>query len=265
MSLCAYPLHCLTETATTWVTVLIAINRYIIVCLPLKASQWCTASRVKTQLAVVLVFVVLCNIPNYVRLRVVYFTQNNGTTCEVIDKGKLSCPQFYVDPLFYDVFLHFIQFWCLPLFILTYLTIRLIKAMRANRRLQAEMQSQNSKHDNNMTFALAIVVIVFIICQAPFLILLVITYLNRSSVVVRCYMSQIHHTLLAFNSAVNFFIYIVINKQFRDVLIEHVFMRHGERQEVIDNIQDGRQVREGKCEPADDGHTTGNIHDIREG
>ena len=46
------PLHRMAETATIWVTVLIAVNRYIIVCLPLRASQWCTLSNVKVQLTV---------------------------------------------------------------------------------------------------------------------------------------------------------------------------------------------------------------------
>ena len=64
-----WPLSYMAETATIWVTVLIAVNRYIIVCLPLRASQWCTLSKVKIQLAVVLVLVILYNIPEIVRRR----------------------------------------------------------------------------------------------------------------------------------------------------------------------------------------------------
>ena len=65
MSACVYPLHSMSLTATVWVTVLNTVNRYIIVCLPLRASQWCTHLRVKVQLAVVLVFVALYNIPDF--------------------------------------------------------------------------------------------------------------------------------------------------------------------------------------------------------
>ena len=59
-----------TKTATIWVTVLVAVNRYIIVCRPLRASQWCTISKVKIQLAVVLVLAVVSNIPRLIQYQV---------------------------------------------------------------------------------------------------------------------------------------------------------------------------------------------------
>ena len=69
-----------TKTATIWVTVLVALNRYIIVCRPLIASQWCTISKVKIQLAVVLVLAVASSIPHLVLKRTKYYYWNNGTS-----------------------------------------------------------------------------------------------------------------------------------------------------------------------------------------
>ena len=40
-----YPLAKTAKMSTAWMTVLVAVNRYIFVCLPLKASEWCTLSK----------------------------------------------------------------------------------------------------------------------------------------------------------------------------------------------------------------------------
>ena len=214
-------LFCIAGTATTWVTVLIAVNRYIIVCLPLRASQWCTLSKVKIQLAVVLVLVVLYNIPEFVRSRVVHRNRNNVTYYEIQHDWYQSFPEFY---LVYDNGLNCIALLCLPLIILTLLTVRLINAMKAHRRMQAERQ--HSQPDSSMTFALVIVVIVFIICQAPWLVLGAMWPCRQTTCdVVRHYVSQIQRTLLALNSAANFIIYIVVNTRFRDVIITNVCRR----------------------------------------
>ena len=224
LRVCAYPMCSMAETATIWVTVLIAVNRYIIVCLPLRASQWCTLSKVKTQLAVVLVLVVLYNIPHIVRYRVVHSTGNNGTSYVAPVESAMvdSYPQFYY---VYDIVLHLIMLVCLPLCILTLLTIRLIKAMKAHRRMQAQMQRQYSQPDKSMTFALVIVVIVFIICRAPVLIWTVMLLLGWLSSVARCYIALMYYTLLTINSAVNFIIYILVNRRFRNVLFENICRR----------------------------------------
>ena len=137
----------------------------------------------------------------------------------VRNMGPTSFPQFYY---FYYIVLPLVVLLCLPLFILTLLTGRLIKAIKAHRRMQAEMQRQHSQPDSSMTFALVIVVIVFIICRAPLLIWSEISLLGRPSYLVRCYMSQIYPMLLAVNSAVNVVIYILINRRFRNVLLVNV-------------------------------------------
>ena len=221
---CAWPLLFMAECATIWVTVLVAVNRYIIVCLPLRASQWCTLSKVKKQLAVVLVLVVLYNIPAIVRYRVDHITRNNGTSYVASIGFRMadSYPQFYY---VYDNVLPVIVLVCLPLFILTLLTIRLIKAMKAHRRMQAVMQRQHNHPDSSMTFSLVIVVIVFIICRAPHLIWSVMSILEWSSSGGKCYLYLMYFMLLTINSSVNFVIYIIINKRFRNVLLATVCRR----------------------------------------
>ncbi len=225
------PLHRMAETATIWVTVLIAVNRYIIVCLPLRASQWCTLSKVKIQLSVVLVLVILYNIPEIYKLRIVHISQNNGTSYVARVELLWSVQFNYV----YDILLPLIVLVCLPLCILTLLTTRLLKAMKAHRRMQADMQRQHSQTDSSMTFSLVIVIIVFIICRAPLVIFSVMSLLDWLSSVVNCYTLMMYYTLHALNSAVNFIIYIVINRRFLSVLLANVCKRRSAIPEVTAN------------------------------
>ena len=224
LQLCGYPLLYMAEAATVWVTVLIAVNRCIIVCLPLRASQWCTLAKVKIQLAVVMILVVLYNIPVICKYRVVHISRNNGTSyvTRINSTMEDSYPHFYY---VYDNVLPLIGSVCLPLCILTLLTVRLIKAMKAHRRMQAEMRRQHSQPDSSMTFALVIVVIVFIICRAPVFIYYVMWLTRWWSSVAMCYLYLICGTLLALNSSVNVIIYILINRRFRNVLFANVFRR----------------------------------------
>ena len=74
------PLALTAQTATIWVTVLVAVTRYIAICLPFRASGWCTVSKAKKHLAFVLLSAVLFNIPRFIEYRVEYVTNDNGTT-----------------------------------------------------------------------------------------------------------------------------------------------------------------------------------------
>ena len=224
-----FPIILLTKTAAIWVVVLVAINRYIIVCQPLRAPQWCTVSKVKIQLAAVLIAAVLYNIPKFAERRVVYNTMDYSTSYnikrEYTSFGKIR-PFFFV----YDTIFLLIFLLVLPILTLTVLTIRLIKAMKAHRRMQLEMPSRGQHNDSNVTFALVIVVIVFIVCQVPTFFSYLLWDVLPSKAMdcggVLFYFGSIVDVFVTFNSSTNFLIYTIANKVFRDVLMEKVFCRH---------------------------------------
>ena len=225
VTVCCYPLAQTAKMSTAWITILVAVNRYIFVCLPLRASQWCTLSKVKIQLAIVLVFAVVCNIPRFFQLRVKH---NNGTSS--VDYTTIKeWGQFY---MVYDATWYFILLTGVPLFVLTLLTVRLMKAMEVHRRMKLAMNSGRQQQDSNVTFALVIVVIVFIICHVPKLALRIVIYLVPYKELklddVWHFMRDIANMFIILNSAINFFIYILANKRFRDVLTEIVCRRHAD-------------------------------------
>ena len=223
-----FPTILLTKTAAIWVIVLIAVNRYIIVCQPLKAAQWCTLSKVKIQSGVVLIAAVLYNIPKYVQYRVVYYaihTPNNGTL-EGTSIGVTMFGDVRSFYLVYDSVCLFIFLLILPILTLTVITIRLVKAMKAHRRIQLDMHDLRRQHDSNLTFALVVVVIVFIACQVPtfvwYVLYEVIPDGGNGCGGALFYPMHIVDMLGTLNSSINFIIYTIANKAFRDVLMEKV-------------------------------------------
>ena len=213
-------LHVVSQTITMWLTVLIAVNRFIIVCRPLRASEWCTNSKVKKQVAAVLVSAILYNI--------------------AIVGGTMVHLVLTRTELLYLCILDAICTLILPICILALLNIRLIQALNTHRRMQ--IQNRSIPKDNSTTFVLVIVVVVVIICQVPqvfnvFLQLSLSTFMNSCASLF--YLEHISVTLVVLNSAVNFIIYIVCNKRFRAVLIEKVFNGNAPQQEAIAHEMEG--------------------------
>ena len=223
-----FPLQLVAQTATVWVTVLIAANRYVTVCLPLRASQWCTTSKVKIQLTVVLLLSILFNIPTFAEVVVVYKASNNGTTYDVqVEETELSSDKAY--QLVYNNVLYAVFIIVLPICILALLNIRLVKALKAHRRMQTRSQTVRSHNENSMTHVLVIIVIVLIVCQLPSLFTRVLWIVTPNTAQdcgnYQFYMLPITNMLIVLNSAVNFIIYVLFNQRFRGVLFEQVCKR----------------------------------------
>ena len=252
------PLYLVARMASIWVTVLIAVNRYIIVCVPLRASQWCTLTNVKTQLVVVVVVAVMCSIPGLLGCRVVHSTKNNGTSYDTyVDYSTTLEWRAFYEP--YNVVINCILLSSVPLFILTLLTVRLIKAMKAHRRMQLEMNRVSSQQDSSVTSSFIIVVIVFIIGHTLRVVenlwwyLGVLSYhttMDEVSIEVYVFMRELSSMLVILNSGVNFAIYTLACKSFRDVLIENVCRRRTDMQVVI------AHRAEGVNDEPDDDHDT---------
>ncbi len=216
---CAFTL----QTATVWVTVLVAVNRYIAVCKPYQASRLCTVAQAKKQMGIVILFTILYNIPRFAEARLVTDIVNNQTTVrpEYTALGDAKWYWIIYGNIFYLVFL-----LILPLLILTILNVRLINALNELKRKRKEMQTARQQQDNNVTFVLIIVVLVFTVCQAPALVNQILwnalTDEARACKGFQFYFQRISNLLVTVNSAANFLIYFLFNTRFRQVLMQNV-------------------------------------------
>ena len=202
-----------------WVVVLLAVNRYIAVCFPFKALQLCTISKVKKQLAFVLLSAVVYNIPRFAENRIKYVTFDNGTTY----KADVVCSTLIKDTLYVKIYMVASLFTfvvVLPWFTLTYVNIRLIQALKMSRRKRMQMVNNCKQNDNNVTLMLVIVVVVFTICELPAQLYKVLSVVPDGDFLF--YLRPVADMFMVLNSAVNFFIYVIFNKRFRHVLARTV-------------------------------------------
>ena len=127
-------------------------------------------------------------------------------------------------------------------------TVKLIRNVKFIINIQVKVQSRSQQNDGNVTFALVIVVIVFIACQVPTFVWYVIYEVipdggNYCSGIL-FYPQRIVDMLVTFNSSINFVIYHIANKAFRDVLVEKVFGRRTKIPVVTHHEMDNTALRE---------------------
>ena len=212
------------QTATIWITVLVGFNRYIAVCKPYQASRLCNIAMARKYLLVVLLLSFLYNIPRFAAAKIIYRLDeynNSRAYPELTAMGDNKWYHIIYGNIFYLIFL-----LTLPLLTLTILNVMLINTLKEIKRKRMEMQSLRQQQDNNVTFVLIIVVLVFMICQLPALINQLLWNIladeHRQCGGFQYYFSRLCNLLVIINSAINFLIYFLFNKRFRTVFLETV-------------------------------------------
>jgi len=61
-----------TQMWTVWITVLVAVSRYVAICRPYQAPRLCTMTRVRQQVAAVAIAILAYNVPRFLEFRVEY-------------------------------------------------------------------------------------------------------------------------------------------------------------------------------------------------
>jgi len=79
VTVCVWPLVHITQLWAVWITVLVAFNRYVAICLPFQAHRLCTMRQVRYQAASLGLSIILYNIPRWLEYQVVY-SSNPVTT-----------------------------------------------------------------------------------------------------------------------------------------------------------------------------------------
>jgi len=86
VTVCVFPLVHVTQMWTVWITVLVALSRYVAICRPYQAPRLCTMRRVRQQVAAVALAVLFYNVPRFLEYRVKYF----GDQVTFLFNGKMT-------------------------------------------------------------------------------------------------------------------------------------------------------------------------------
>jgi len=72
VTVCVWPLVHLTQLWAVWITVLVAFNRYVAICMPFQAHRWCTMRQVRFQMSFLGLSIILYTIPRWLEHHIVY-------------------------------------------------------------------------------------------------------------------------------------------------------------------------------------------------
>ena len=179
---------------TVWMIVIVAGNRYIGVCSPMMASRLCTINNVRLEILIVVGTVCVFNIPFLFNI-----------------SGNM---------LLYQCALHCIFAFPLPLDIIIFFNVHLMRSLQLAQRSRMVMTSQSSIDGNNITIVMIAIIIVFVVCQAPFFMffLIVMFYELPNYTCAMILFLLVSMLLIIMNSSVNFVIYCLLRRQFRNQL-----------------------------------------------
>lgn len=216
----SYPILFIAQTATIWMTVVIAASRYVSVCIPFRAAQIVTMPNTKKAVYGTWCFSILYNIPRYFEAYLI--PPHGNITTYTYTKTAFGVSEYY--RLIYFDILYYITSFVLPLVLVLFLNLRLTWAYRKIQKRRAQMRSQRanttaSDNDNNITLVMIIVVLTFIMSQAPARMVQILwEYKYDRCDTVQFILMEISKILEVLNSSINIFIYYGLRATFRDAL-----------------------------------------------
>ena len=195
---------------TAWLTVSIAVERYISVCHPTKAISICSIPRARNVSIVVFVVVIIITIPSALRYHAVHVTDTTlNTTCYLVRRTKLGLNKNFMVP--YTWIQNLVRS-ILPLAVLIVLNARIINELKKER-----IKGKSLSGRNRITLIMIIIIIVFLVCITPDAVMSMFFgfgYIEEDPIVKG--IREITDSLLAVNSAFNFVLYCTLSQQFRD-------------------------------------------------
>ena len=210
------PIGYMTKTFAIWITVLLAINRYVVIKKPLKVHIICTLRRAYIQIGLVLIVSVVCNLPRFFEYDIVTVTTREGNLIKanVTDIGKGSMFSIVYTNVVYNCFVIL-----LPIVLMIVLNTSLIIELRKMNKARAKITSTARQSENNITLVMCVIIIIFITCHMPDRILQgVRSFKPIQPQITLCYLVAICNFLIVINSSTNFVVYFFVRKRFRNVL-----------------------------------------------
>ena len=207
-----------------YLTVAVSLDRLITVQFPLKAKRILTLQTTVTTILLIYVFSVVYCIPYWLEQKYV----PEKKMCELTSIGKKIHK-------YTRIYIYIPVVYLIPFTTLTCINITIIQNLIAKKRRKISLCGKSIKKkqgDYHITLMLVTVIIVFVLCQLPLLILNAWYAIDprgsRRSILFHS-LNSIGVLLVVFNTSTNFFLYCFFGQKFRQALVEYilrVFPRH---------------------------------------
>ena len=222
------------HTASIWLTVGLAVQRYIYVCHSLKAKQWCSIPNVIKSVVIVYIIAIITQlgrfidseyIPGEIRSRI--DPNKNVTGCIIAFVPFVenhTNAYFNVYYWFRIICVHMLP--CLSLVILNSMLVETIHTSQRRRKMLLKQhrntEGRKLKESNCTTLMMVAVVGLFLVVELPSGVLFIIMVVQNTFSLNIISEEKTSVTTLIFNSfillsyPVNFFIYCGMSRQFRN-------------------------------------------------
>ena len=220
-NLCTLFLSFVPEGISKGLTVAIVCDRVVALTAPLRYKIICRPMRVTTIIMIVFIVVASTNLPNIVDIFIYHSTttlekrtihQNVKQYLSRISQSRMNSTLVLVNFLLFD---------CMPIPIVFVGNIIIIFSLRKRDILASttsEVQRQRKLQERQLTKLLLTISMLFFLLTCPPAVyrILVVAGMIRSDTTIAYTVGSIHQTLSLTNSAVNFFVYVVMNKKYRE-------------------------------------------------
>ena len=209
-----FPVAIIAHGTTVWISVLLAINRYIAVCKPLMASTLCTVQNARKQVCCVLLLSI-----------VLYSSHFFETNIRIEDGHRGLYYNSWARQRWYRI-LTWVKlalfFFIVPIGIILFLGLRVILGLRSAKTSQIRRPSQQDTSRDSVTRLVFVIILIFLICHTPRVVNRVLRILlpgdAKGCGTFNFYFQKVANVLVTMNSAVNFLIYFIFSKKFRKIL-----------------------------------------------
>ena len=219
------------HTVAIWITIALAIFRFLYIWFPTRGATYCSLARAKLAITATIVSTVICLVPNYIinvneTMEYCNPHTNQSETIHTIVYRSMKQKEFQIlENVNYWVQAIFVKL--IPCIMLTILTVLLIVAMHRAYKKRMALKNQGKKDEsdkhnehNRTTLMLFTVVVLFLITEFPQGVLTLMSSLNKE------YHQQIYENLgnlldmmALLNNSINFVLYCTMSRQFRHTFI----------------------------------------------
>eukprot|EP00095_Tigriopus_kingsejongensis_P002754 snap_masked-scaffold138_size318692-processed-gene-2.2 protein:Tk02754 transcript:snap_masked-scaffold138_size318692-processed-gene-2.2-mRNA-1 annotation:"fmrfamide receptor" len=212
-----YPVGMIAQTASVYLTVTITMERYLVVCMPLKSRSICTYGRAKRCVVLIMTSAIVYNISRFFEYKFETFQVllpiGRNVTLTFLQSTHLRDNPMYIS--LYMTWMYMIFMYVIPFAILFVLNAKIALEIRSARQKRSQMTIAQQAEEG-LAIMLLVIVCTFMLCNAPAMVSNIMEALAYQAVK----LTQVSNLLIVINSSLNIIVYVIFCKKFRTILVK---------------------------------------------